>query len=171
MPEAWRIVKEKHAATAFSGESAAKTGGRWNSRGVPVVYTSSTKSLAALESLVHLNPPVLFKYVAIRIQFDNALIENVPLNSLPADWQVEPPPPSSKAVGDAWVRQARSAVLALPSVIISGEPNYLLNPAHPDFKRIIIGESERFAFDLRLLARYPRPPRQNRGPHQSKPPR
>src|SRR5258705_349554 len=74
MPEAWRIVKAKHAATAFSGEGAARTGGRWNSRGVPVVYTSSTKSLAALESLVHLNPPVLFKYVAIRIQFDDALI-------------------------------------------------------------------------------------------------
>src|SRR5437773_9034283 len=107
----------------------------------------------------------------IRIQFDDTLIKKVPLNTLLADWQVEPPPPSSKAVGDAWVRQARSAVLALPSVIISGEPNYLLNSGHPDFKKIIIGESERFAFDLRLLARYPRPPRQNRGPHQSKPPR
>jgi len=151
MLEAWRIVKEKHAATAFSGDGAARTGGRWNSRGVPVVYTSSSKSLAALESLVHLNPPVLFKYVAIRIQFDDTLIEKVPLNSLTADWQVEPPPPSSKAVGDAWVRQARSAVLALPSVIISGEPNYLLNPAHPDFKEISIGKPERFAFDPRLL--------------------
>jgi RES domain-containing protein len=152
MPEAWRIVKAKHVAKAFSGEGAAKTGGRWNSRGVPVVYTSSTKSLAALESLVHLNPPVLFKYVAIRIQFDDTLIKKVPLNSLPADWQVEPPPPSSKAVGDAWVRHARSALLALPSVIISGELNYLLNPAHPDFKKIVIGKPERFAFDPRLLA-------------------
>ncbi len=62
MPEAWRIVKEKHAASAFSGEGAAKTGGRWNSRGVPVVYASATKALAALETLVHLNPPVPFQY-------------------------------------------------------------------------------------------------------------
>jgi RES domain-containing protein len=152
MPEAWRIIKEKHAATAFSGEGAAKTGGRWNSRGVPVVYTSSTKSLAALESLVHLNPPVFFKYVAIRIKFDDALIEIVPPKTLPADWWVEPPPPSSKAVGDTWVRKARSAVLRLPSVIIPGEPNYLLNPAHPDFKKISIGKPERFAFDPRLFA-------------------
>jgi RES domain-containing protein len=151
MPEAWRIVKEKHAATAFSGEGAAKTGGRWNSRGVPVVYTSSTESLAALETLVHLNPPVPFKYVAFRLQFDNALIENVPLNRLPAEWRVEPPPPSTKAIGDAWMREVRSAVLALPSVIIPGEPNYLLNPAHPAFKKISIGKSERFAFDPRLL--------------------
>ena len=152
MLEAWRIIKEKHAATAFSGEGAAKTGGRWNSRGVPVVYTSSTKSLAALESLVQLNPPVLFKYVAIRIRFDDALLEIMPARNLPADWRAEPPPPSSKAVGDGWVWEARSAVLALPSVLISGEPNYLLNPAHPDFKKISIGKPEPFAFDPRLLA-------------------
>ena|SRR5437667_2583874 len=151
MPEAWRIVKEKHAATAFSGEGAARTGGRWNSRGVLVVYTSSTKSLAALESLVHLNPPVLFKYVAIPITFEDALIEVFPPKALPPDWWVEPPPPSSKRIGDVWVREARSAVLELPSVIISGEPNYLLNPSHPDFKKISIGKSEPFAFDSRLL--------------------
>jgi len=65
MPEAWRILKEKHAATAFSGEGAAKTGGRWNSRGVPVIYTSSTQSLATLESLVHLNPPVIFNMLTV----------------------------------------------------------------------------------------------------------
>ena len=152
MLEAWRIIKEKHAATAFSGEGAAKTGGRWNSRGVAVIYTSSTKSLAALESLVHLNPPVLFKYVAIRIRFDDTLLEIMPARNLPADWRAEPPPPSSKAVGDGWVWEARSAVLALPGVLISGEPNYLLNPAHPDFKKISIGKPEPFAFDPRLLA-------------------
>ena len=151
MPEAWRIVKEKHAATAFSGEGAAKTGGRWNSRGVAVVYTSSTQSLAALESLVHLNPPVFFNYAAIRITFDHALVEIVPLKALPPDWRDEPPPPSSKRVGDAWVLAARSAVLALPSVIISGETNYLLNPAHPDFKKISIGKWGRFTFDPRLV--------------------
>ena len=151
MPEAWRIVKEKHAASAFSGEGAAKTGGRWNSRGVPVVYASATKALAALETLVHLNPLVPFKYVVFRLQFDEALIEKVPLNRLTADWRVEPPPPSTKAVGDDWVRDKRSAVLALPSVIIPGELNYLLNPAHPAFKRITIGKPEKFAFDSRLL--------------------
>jgi RES domain-containing protein len=151
MPEAWRIVKAKHAATAFSGNGAAKTGGRWNSRGVPVVYASSTKSLAALETLVHLNPPVPFNYVAFRLQFDDTLIENVPLNRLPADWRVEPPPPSTKAIGDAWLWEVRSAVLALPSVIVPGELNYLLNPAHPAFKRISIGKPERFVFDPRLL--------------------
>jgi len=149
MAEAWRIVKEKHAATAFSGQGAAKMGGRWNSRGVAVVYTSGTKSLAALETLVHLNPPVLFRYVAFHIEFDEALVET--LDTLPPDWQAEPAGPSTKVLGDGWVREARSAVLGVPSIIISGEPNYLLNPAHSDFKKIAIGSLEAFAFDPRLL--------------------
>jgi RES domain-containing protein len=150
MPEAWRIVKAKHAA--FSGEGAAKVGGRWNSRGASVVYTSGTKALAALETLVHLNPPVLFKYVAIRIEFDQDLVLRAALKDLPPDWRIEPPPDSTKKFGDAWVRAGRSAVLTLPSVIISGELNFLLNPAHADFKRISIGTPEEFAFDPRLLS-------------------
>jgi RES domain-containing protein len=153
MPEAWRIVKAKHATTAFSGEGAARTGGRWNSRGVLAVYTSSTQALAALETLVHLNPPVFFKFVVFRLHFDDGLMEKIPLRSLPADWQGEPPPPSTKTIGDAWVRGMRSAVLVLPSVIIPGESNYLLNPAHPDFKHISVGKPEPFAFDPRLLTR------------------
>jgi RES domain-containing protein len=151
MPEAWRIVKAKHAATAFSGKGAADHGGRWNSRGVAVVYVSLTKSLAVLESLVHLNPPVRFKLVAFRLEFDDAWVEKFPLKKLPADWQVEPPPPSTQQIGDLWMREARSAILALPSAIIPNEPNFLLNPAHPDFKTISIHKPEPFAIDPRLL--------------------
>jgi len=149
MRQAWRIVKEKHAATAFSGEGARLYGGRWNSVGTSVVYTSGSKALAALESLVHLNPPVIFRYVAIPIAFADALVEKAA--GLPADWTEEPPPPATKDIGDLWVKEARSAVLELPSVIIPGEPNFLLNPTHPDFKKIVIGKSEPFSFDPRLL--------------------
>jgi RES domain-containing protein len=152
MPEAWRIVKARHAATAFSVKGAADHGGRWNSRGVPAVYASVTRSLAVLESLVHLNPPVCFKYAAFRIEFDDAWVESFPLKKLPRDWQVEPPPPSTQQIGDLWVREARSALLALPSVIIPSELNYLLNPAHPDFKKVSIGKPEPFAFASRLLS-------------------
>jgi RES domain-containing protein len=119
--QAWRIVKAKHAATAFSGEGAFVFGGRWNSPGVRVVYASITKSLAALETLVHLIPTVAFRYVAFRVEFDEALVEKFSPAALPADWSDEPPPPSSQAVGDLWVKQARSAVLELPSVIIRDE--------------------------------------------------
>ena len=151
MPEAWRIVKQRYAATAFTGEGAARTGGRWNSRGVPVVYASATKSLAALETLVHLNPPVPFKYVLLHLEFDAVLIESPPLKRLPSGWRAEPPPPFTKAIGDTWVRSGHSAVLVLPSVIIPGETNYLLNPAHSDFRRISIRKPVPFAFDPRLL--------------------
>ncbi len=152
MPEAWRIVREKHAAAAFTGEGAAKTGGRWNSRGVALVYTSASESLAALETLVHLNPFVRFSYTIFRLEFKEAIIEALPLKNLPADWRVEPPSPSTKRIGDLWVQQARSAVLALPSILVRSERNYLINPAHPQFSQIKIGPPEKFGFDPRLLA-------------------
>jgi len=154
MPQAWRIVKAKHAAAAFSGKGAADSGGRWNSRGVAVIYASTSKSLAALECLVHLNPPVIFTYVAIYIEFDEALVEMFPVKKAPKSWRLEPPPPSTQQIGNLWVSEARSAVMELPSVIIPSESNFLINPAHPDFKQIIVGKPEPFVFDLRLLGRH-----------------
>ena len=153
MPEAWRIIKAQHAVSAFSGRGAADYGGRWNSRSVAVVYASQAKSLAVLESLVHLNPPVPFRYTAFHLEFPAACMERFPLAQLPTDWRTEPPPPATQQIGDQWVRAARSAVLALPSVIIPSEANYMLNPAHPDFTKIIISPAEPFAFDPRLLNR------------------
>lgn len=148
---AWRIVKAKRAATAFDGEGAWLFGGRWNSPGTRMIYTSATLSLAALESLVHLTPPIPFKYAAIPVEFDGSLIETLPASALPSDWTAEPPSPSTKILGDRWMTEARSAVLEVPSVIIQGEPNYLLNPAHRDFRKVRIGKPVPFAFDPRLL--------------------
>jgi RES domain-containing protein len=149
MKQAWRIVRVKHASAALRGDGARIYGGRWNSVGTSVVYTSGSKALAALEFLVHLNPPVIFEYVAIPIAMDAALIEKV--GALPAEWTEEPPPPATMGIGDLWAKEARSAVLEVPSVIIPGEPNYLLNPAHPDFQKLVIGKAEPFSFDSRLL--------------------
>lgn len=151
MPRACRIVKERRAATAFSGEGASRTGGRWNSYGTWVVYASATISLAALETLVHLNPPVPFKYVIFPIDFDDSLVESIAQDEMPPDWTDDPPAPSTKKIGDRWVEEERSAVLELPSVIIPGESNYLLNPSHPDFRKIVIGKPEPFSLDPRLL--------------------
>lgn len=151
MADAWRIVKAKHAATAFSGDGAAKFGGRWNSRGVRMIYASASKSLAVLESLVHLNPPVVFKSVEFGIGFDAALVNKIALSDLPADWRQEPPSASTQALGDAWVKSGTSAILAVPSVVLPSETNYLLNPAHPDFSKIKIAKPEAFVFDPRLL--------------------
>ncbi|MBM3822344.1 MAG: RES domain-containing protein [Verrucomicrobia bacterium] len=150
MGEAWRIVKRKHAAAAFDGEGARLNGGRWNSVGVRAVYVSVTKSLAALETLVHLKLPVTSKYVAIPLRFHDALVETFPPATLPDGWDAEPPSLISQQIGDAWVKNAQSALLALPSVI-TGETNFLINPAHSDFAKIKIGKPEPFSFDPRLV--------------------
>ena len=102
MRQAWRITKQKTSLDSVHGEGAARTGGRWNTRGLAVVYASGTKSLAALENLVHLNPVVHFSYAAIRIEFDEALVERLSAESLPSDWTAEPPPPSTQRIGDLW---------------------------------------------------------------------
>ncbi len=152
MADAWRIVKRKHAASAFSGHGAAKYGGRWNSRGVLMIYTSGSESLAVLETLVHLNPPMAFRYVKFDIKFNTASVRTLATASLPANWRQEPPSASTQSLGDVWVKSAATAILAVPSIIVPGETNYLLNPAHPDFSKIKIGKSEEFVFDPRLLS-------------------
>jgi len=152
MLEAWRIVREKYLGAAFSGAGAAEYGGRWNLPGTYLVYASQSRALAALELLVHLNPPCPFRYKTIRVQFDQGLAESWKLEELPADWAVEPPSLSTQRLGSQWAEEARSAVLAVPSVIVPGEVNYLFNPRHKDFGRIKLGQPGDFAFDRRLFS-------------------
>ena len=96
MRRAWQIVKERHATDAFDGEGARLYGGRWNSRGTRLVYASATLSLAALENLVHLAPPVTFRFVAYRVEFAESLVESIPVPGLPGDWTEEPPTRSTQ---------------------------------------------------------------------------
>lgn len=143
MLTAWRIVKKQYAASAFDGEGARLFGGRWNSPGVPVVYVASTRSLAALEMAVHLDRSTLLaSFVVIPCEFEERLVTTVDRGALPAHWRRDPPPPKLAAIGDAWVKQARSAVLAVPSAIIEEETNFLVNPTHPDFSDIRIGDPQ-----------------------------
>ena len=154
MPAAWRLVKARHAVTAFTGQSSLSKGGRWNSPGIAVVYLSEHQSLAALEIMVHTRP--LFpreKYKAFLVEWDESLTERLPIKELPTEWRAEPPSPATMVIGDAWVQAQHSAVLAVPSAIIPAETNFLLNPAHSDFKRLHIHKPIDFAFDPRLLSR------------------
>jgi RES domain-containing protein len=151
MASGWRIVPETRAHDAFIGEGAKLYGGRWNSSGVAVVYGSQHKSLAALELLVHRDPRRPSRFTAFLFQFPESLVETVPFRGLPEDWRQEPPPPSTQQIGDAWMKESRSGLLAVPSIIIPEELNYVLNPGHPDFRKITIGKPQEFAFDARLL--------------------
>jgi RES domain-containing protein len=150
---AWRIVKEKHARGAFSGEGARVFGGRWNSAGVTVVYCSEHLSLATLETLVHIVPVVIRdKFRTYRVMFDEALTTTITEKKLPKGWDTQPPTAASKAIGDDWIKSGRSAVLALPSVLVRLERTFLLNPNHPDFRKIEIKDIGRFVLDPRLQA-------------------
>jgi RES domain-containing protein len=154
MASAWRIVRASREKTAFTGEAPWRYGGRWNSPGVRVVYVSEHQSTAAFEVFANRVPFVLDeKYKAFRLEWPDNLIENFPIKKLPAKWRISPPPVETMEIGDHWVKQGRSAVLALPSVISPADTNFLLNPEHPDFKRIRIHSSIDFEFDPRLLGR------------------
>lgn len=150
MIQAWRIVKSKHLANAFDGEGARILGGRWNSPGTAMIYTSSSAALATLEMLVHLNRGItLPSYVLIRCDFEKNLVEDVA--PLPRDWRRYPAPPQLQLIGDNWAKSESSAVLRVPSAIIEKESNYLLNPAHRDSAKIKIGAAEPLTLDLRLV--------------------
>ena len=150
MPTAWRLTKTRYLATAWDGEGARRTGGRWNSVGTAVVYTSGTLSLALVETLVHLPSGILPAYSAQPVEFDEAMLAVLTVSDLPDDWRADPPPPSTRAVGDEWVRAKESAVLRVPSVVVPLESNYVFNPRHPDFSRVTIGPPLPFPFDPRL---------------------
>jgi RES domain-containing protein len=149
---AWRIVKTRHVAGAFSGEGARAFGGRWTSTGVAAVYVASTRALAALEMLVHLESEALLRqaYSVIPVDFDESLVLSPALSDLPLGWESTPPPEAVKTFGDAWITRGKSMALRVPSVIVPGEPNYLLNPKHRDFPKAAIGKPTPFRFDKRL---------------------
>ena len=154
MGSAWRIVVQSEASTAFSGEGARRYGGRWNSRNIRVIYASEHQSTAALEVFVHnkpFNPNE--KYKAFRLEWHDSLTERFPPEKLPTNWRIFPAPLEIKEIGDHWVQERRSAVLALPSVISPADTNFLLNPEHRDFKRIRVAPPIDFEFDSRLLNR------------------
>lgn len=146
---AWRIVKAKYASSAFDGRGALRDGGRWTSPGFAVVYTAQTISLAALEVLVHVEEEeILAAFRVIECRIPRRLVRTI--HALPALWRRDPPPAANRLIGDSWAREKESAVLEVPSVVVPSESNYLINPAHRDFKRIRIGKPERFTFDPRL---------------------
>ena len=152
MVTAWRIVATRFASGAFSGEGARGDGGRWNSPGVRMVYTAGTISLALLEILVHLNTgDPIPSYSRCSVRFDDSLVIALDLKQLPTNWRQSPTPAAVRSVGDQWIASARSAVLKVPSAVVEEESNYLINPAHADFKLIEIGQFQPIRLDPRLL--------------------
>jgi RES domain-containing protein len=154
MASAWRIVLASEVRSAFSGEGARRYGGRWNSVGTAVVYVSENQSTAALEVIAH-NVPLSadVNYKAFYLEWPDTFTDAVRPGELPPTWRISPPPRDTMEIGDRWVHEQRFAVFAVPSAISPADRNFLLNPAHSDFKRIRIAPAIDYEFDPRLLGR------------------
>ncbi len=148
---AWRLVQQRHATNAFDGEGARLYGGRWNKPGTPMIYCSQSLSLATLEILVNLDSgEALRRYACIPVDFADDLCQSVAPTDLPDDWATDPPAVSTQQYGSSWATSLASLVLTVPSSIIPAEVNYLINPAHPAFAGLTVGEPRPFVMDPRL---------------------
>lgn len=145
----YRFVSTQFA-DGLSPEGARLNGGRWNSKGVAVLYCATSESLAMLELRVHAPHP----YPRTRLRFvidvpDNAVTE-ASASALPRGWNKLPPSPASKHFGDEWVASGSSLGLLVPSVIAADERNLLLNPGHARFREVRVVSKTRVQMDLRL---------------------
>ena len=149
----WRLVKTPYGDSAFDGEGARLYGGRWNRRGTRVAYASSNSALAVLEVLVHLTGGggSIPGYSLIAASLPDSLVEDLGPELLPSEWRVSPIPTSVQSIGDQWAVSKRSTGLRVPSVLVDGGFNILLNPLHADFSQLTIDSVTKFSFDHRLL--------------------
>jgi RES domain-containing protein len=148
----WRLCRAVHAGQAFSGEGARRYGGRWNSRGVPMVYCSSSLALAAIELFVHIEPaqaPDDLVSIAVALPEDEPARTIAP-NELSENWWADLE--ATRALGDAWLRSGSALALRVPSVPIRSEWNVLVNPLHPRVGELRIEPAQAFEFDARMFA-------------------
>lgn len=149
---AWRLVSEARADDAFSGEGARLYGGRWNPPGVRATYLSATRSLAALEVLVHnAERAPSSRLLFFEVRFPEEFVQTISEDELAADWRSYPPRNSTVEAGRRWLKERSSPVLRVPSILIPEESNYLLNPEHPRAEEIELRDGRAFTFDPRFL--------------------
>jgi RES domain-containing protein len=151
----WRICWARFAQAAFTGEGGVDIPGRWNPMGVPMVYTSSSRSLAAMEIFVHLigaPGPEDFVIVGADLPSGKGTLERLDVALLPQDWQPVYSP-ELQTIGAKWIASRRSLALEVPSVVVRDEWNVLLNHAHPAFAKVKIGKAEPFSFNARMFGR------------------
>jgi len=146
--EIYRICLAKYASELV----ASGNPGRWNLRGQLVIYAAGSRALACLENVVHRSGEGLNSlFRVIRIDLPDALpIEGLPLDQMPADWQLPRHYARCQPLGAAWYQRQTAAVLRVPSSVIAHEHNYVLNTRHPDFGQIRIAGWEEFSFDPRI---------------------
>lgn len=153
----WRIAADTrdYPADDPTGKGAEVTGGRWNGKGTAMLYTATSRALACLETVVHLNSgglPLNRYLVGLEIEDDLWSATRVETAmTLPVGWDAEPASLTSVEFGTAWARAATSLLLAVPSVIVPEEANILINPRHPEIARIEATKVRKWLYDPRMV--------------------
>lgn len=153
MTRIYRVLRKKYAQSPFDGEGAFRYGGRWSSPGARVSYASEHQSLALLEYFVHLDqddPPGDLVLASAEIP-DDLPRSHVNLSQLPGNWRDPVAPPELAQIGDEFVRRREYCLLLVPSAIVPAEFNWLINPDHPDFTRIVVHDVEPVSYDARMF--------------------
>jgi RES domain-containing protein len=147
----FRLSKEKHARD-LSGKGAELYGGRWNSKGTPMLYTSASRALAVTEIAVHTplgNVPA--DYCIITLDLPEFSILEFEESKLVPDWNKFPYTRSTQLSGDQFIAERKSLALKVPSAVVQGDYNYLVNPKHEYIIKVLIVQVEKFEFDRRLF--------------------
>src|SRR5271156_2327957 len=150
--QVWKICRAKYQDSALTGTGARLFAGRWNNAGVPVVYTSRNLALASVEFFVNLDPgDAPSDLVSIRIEIpDDLEVERIDEAGLPGDWR-RMDNRSLRDLGSSGLTSGRTVALEVPSAVVKGERNLLLNPDHPDFHQVKQLEIQSFQFDERMF--------------------
>jgi RES domain-containing protein len=149
--KAWRLFPARFRETAFTGVGGLYAARRWNHLGTAMVYCATSRALAVLEFFVNLEqneaPDDLLLAEA---EIADELVEQLDLALLPAGWR-ELNNLACRDLGSGWAAGGRSVALKVPSVVVEGEWNVLLNPRHADFSRIQLAEPKPFRYDERMF--------------------
>lgn len=152
----WRIAVEAptYRADDLSGTGAKMSGGRWNSKGTPLVYCASNIALATLETVYYLRSGGLpFNRFLVRIDIpDHVWDARLSLDPLPGGWDAIPAGLGARSAGDKWVASGACALLLVPSVIVPDECNVLINPRHRDAAALAATTLKRWTYDPRFFS-------------------
>jgi len=147
----YRLHSERFRESAFTGVGGLYAARRWNHLGTAMVYTAASRALAAIEFFVHLDPGEAPSDLLIaEAEVPEESIADLELAELPENWRTLDNL-ACRDLGTEWVRQGRSVALRVPSVVVDGDWNVLLNPRHADFGKVQVLDSRRFHFDERMF--------------------
>jgi len=150
--QVFRLSRKKYAPQ-LSGIGASKSGNRWNSKAIEIIYCSASRALAMAEVSVHISLATLPKdFVMMEINIPaNISIQTLKEKDLPKNWNDFPHNFQTQKIGDDFIYSKKACILKVPSAVVKGDYNYLINPHHQDFHNIKILSISAFPFDRRIF--------------------